>query len=253
MVPALFPEEEKDGMISPLDDEMRKQKLPETKEFRWNYFVNRCRENLHIILAMSPAGDTLRVRCRNFPGLISNTNVDWFFSWPEDALTAVAENFMGEIELEEDERTKVIEHLVMVHLSVQKYSEDFKAIYKRNNYSTPKNYLDFINNYISFLKGKRKTFDNLVRRLEGGLATLAKATADTTELSIVLAEKNKIIGEKTVVVNQIIADITEKSEIAEVQAKAATIKKEELDKQAVVIAREDAAATKALEEAIPAL
>jgi len=107
MVPALFPEEEKDGLIGPLDEEMRKQKLPETKEFRWNYFVNKCRENLHIILAMSPAGDTLRVRCRNFPGLISNTNVDWFFPWPEDALTAVADNFMGAVALEDDERDKV--------------------------------------------------------------------------------------------------------------------------------------------------
>jgi dynein heavy chain len=108
MVPALFPEEEKDGLIQPLDEEMRKQKLPETKEFRWGYYVNRSRENLHIILAMSPAGDTLRVRCRNFPGLITNTNCDWFFSWPEDALTAVAENFMGEVELEAEEREKVI-------------------------------------------------------------------------------------------------------------------------------------------------
>jgi len=53
---------------------------------------------------MSPAGDTLRTRCRNFPGLISNTNIDWFFPWPEDALTAVAENFMGNVELQEDER-----------------------------------------------------------------------------------------------------------------------------------------------------
>jgi dynein heavy chain len=56
---------------------------------------------------MSPAGDTLRVRCRNFPGLISNTNVDWFFPWPEDALTAVASNFMGAVPLEDDERDKV--------------------------------------------------------------------------------------------------------------------------------------------------
>jgi len=107
MVPALFPEEEKDGMIGPLDEEMRKQKLPETKEFRWGYFVNRARENLHIILAMSPAGDQLRIRCRNFPGLISNTNVDWFFPWPEDALTAVATNFMGEVALEAEEKEKV--------------------------------------------------------------------------------------------------------------------------------------------------
>jgi dynein heavy chain len=68
---------------------------------------------------MSPAGDTLRLRCRNFPGLISNTNVDWFFSWPEDALTAVAENFMGNVALEADQKLKVTQHIVMVHLSVQ--------------------------------------------------------------------------------------------------------------------------------------
>ena len=47
----------------------------------------------------------------------------------------------------------------MVHLSVQEYSEEFKAVYKRNNFSTPKNYLDFINNYIAFLKDKRKLMD----------------------------------------------------------------------------------------------
>ena len=141
----------------------------------------------------------------------------------------------------------------MVHLSVQKYSADFKAIYKRSNYSTPKNYLDFINNYIAFLKGKRRSFDAMVRRLEGGLATLAKATADTTALSKVLAEKNKVIGEKAVVVNAAIAEIAEKSEVAGVKAKAAAAKKAELAEQAVIIEREDAAATKALEAAIPAL
>jgi dynein heavy chain len=82
MVPGLFPEEEKEGLISPLDKEMRAKKLPETKEFRWSFFINRCRENMHIIMAMSPAGDTLRLRCRNFPGLVSNTSIDWFFPWP---------------------------------------------------------------------------------------------------------------------------------------------------------------------------
>lgn len=72
--------------------------------------------------------------------------------------------------------------------------------------------------------------ENMVNRLEGGLATLSKAQQDTKELSEVLAEKNKIIGEKAVVVNAIIKDITEKSEIAGVQQAAAGKKKEELDK-----------------------
>jgi dynein heavy chain len=57
----------------------------------------------------------------------------------------------------------------MVHLSVQKYSVEFKSIYKRNNFSTPKNYLDFISNYIAFLRDKRKLYTGLVQRLDGGL------------------------------------------------------------------------------------
>jgi dynein heavy chain, axonemal len=253
IVPGLFPEEEKDGLINPLDEEMRKQKLPETKEFRWNYFVSRARENLHIVLAMSPAGDTLRIRCRNFPGLISNTTVDWFFPWPEDALTAVAENFMGSVQLEEEEKKKVTEHLVMVHLSVQTFSTEFKTVYKRNNFSTPKNYLDFIKNYMTFLSDKRRLFDSMVRRLEGGLTTLAKAQKDTEILSKELEVQNAEIAKKQIVVQELIDDITQKSEVAAVQQKEAAEKKAYLDKQSVIIAKEEKEAAIALEEAIPAL
>lgn len=118
MVPALFPEEEKDGLTSQVEDEMRKQGLPDQKEFRWQYFVNKCRDNLHIVLAMSPAGDTLRIRCRNFPGLVSNTSIDWFFPWPEDALAAVASYFLISVELDDENRQPVTDHIVLIHQSV---------------------------------------------------------------------------------------------------------------------------------------
>jgi dynein heavy chain len=38
------------------------------KESIWQYFVTKCSINLHVVLCMSPTGDTLRTRCRNFPG-----------------------------------------------------------------------------------------------------------------------------------------------------------------------------------------
>jgi len=141
----------------------------------------------------------------------------------------------------------------MVHLSVQKYSADFKAIYKRNNFSTPKNYLDFIKNYMSFLSQKRRNMDNMVRRLEGGLKTLAKASEDTLELSKTLEIQNAEIAKKSIIVGELIVDITKKSEIAAVQQKEAAEKKDQLDKQSVIIAKEEAEAAIALEEAIPAL
>ena len=52
----------------------------------FNFFVNRCRENLHLILAFSPIGDTFRNRMRKFPSLINCCTIDWFQAWPDDAL-----------------------------------------------------------------------------------------------------------------------------------------------------------------------
>ena len=46
---------------------------------------------------MSPVGDTLRTRCRNFPGLVNNTSIDWFTAWPRQALHAVASQFLAEV------------------------------------------------------------------------------------------------------------------------------------------------------------
>ena len=141
----------------------------------------------------------------------------------------------------------------MIHLSVQKYSEDFEAIYKRKNFSTPKNYLDFIANYMQFLEQNRKKLTNAVVRLEGGLTTLAKAQEDTQILKEELAVQNAEIAEKKAIVEELLADIAQKSEIAGRQQKIATEKKKELDIAAVEIAKESAIADEKLKEAEPAV
>ena len=251
MVPSLFPEEEKDGLCSPLDAEMRRKKLPETKDFRWNYFVTRARENLHICLCMSPAGDSLRIRCRSFPGLVSNTQIDWFFPWPEDALSDVATHFLKDVPIDKELFPKIIDHITMIHISVQKYSSDFDTIYKRKNYSTPKNYLDFIKNYMKFLGDKRKSIDMSVTRLEGGLATLAKAAEDTAVLQEELAIQDADIAEKKIVVEEMIANINAKTEVASKQEVDATEMKNFLEEKNKEITIKKAEADLALEEAEP--
>ena len=42
------------------------------------FFVNRCQENLHLIIAFSPIGDAFRNRLRQFPSLINCCTIDWF-------------------------------------------------------------------------------------------------------------------------------------------------------------------------------
>lgn len=68
-----------------------------TRESVWSYFIKKSAGNLHIVLCMSPIGEVLKTRCRNFPGLVNNTSIDWFTAWPKQALHAVASQFLAEV------------------------------------------------------------------------------------------------------------------------------------------------------------
>lgn len=41
-------------------------------------FVDRVRDQLHVVLAMSPIGDAFRTRLRMFPSLVNCCTIDWF-------------------------------------------------------------------------------------------------------------------------------------------------------------------------------
>lgn len=89
MVPALYNDSEKEGLISSIRAELAQQGLPDSRDACWAAFVDKVRSNLHVVLAMSPVGDTLRSHCRNFPGLVNNTVIDWFEPWPEQVRGAL--------------------------------------------------------------------------------------------------------------------------------------------------------------------
>ena len=44
----------------------------------FNMFIDRVRQQLHVVLAMSPIGDTFRTRLRMFPSLVNCCTIDWF-------------------------------------------------------------------------------------------------------------------------------------------------------------------------------
>lgn len=56
----------------------------------------------------------------------------------------MATHFINDVDLKDELKPKVIDHFVMIHQSIQQYSDDFMNVYKRKNYSTPKNFLDFL-------------------------------------------------------------------------------------------------------------
>ena len=214
MVPALYEQDEKDALCNTVRTECRHAGLAETPDNLWNYYVNKCRNNLHIVLAMSPSGSKLRLRCRNFPGLVSNAVIDWFFPWPADALQKVAEFFLSDEPLPEDHRQSVIQHLVYTHQSVTTAATRFAEELRRFYYVTPKNYLDFISNYRIQLSVNSKRITQSTKRLEGGLQKLIEAASAVDRMKVVLTEKKVVVDAKTADVQALIAVIQEKSAIA---------------------------------------
>lgn len=82
-----------------LSKEMEKSGLPATLEAVYNFLIQRVRENLHVVLCMSPIGDAFRNRLRQYPALINCTTIDWFLEWPKEALLEVGNKFLVNLDL----------------------------------------------------------------------------------------------------------------------------------------------------------
>ncbi|XP_076108254.1 dynein axonemal heavy chain 10-like isoform X2 [Mytilus galloprovincialis] len=255
MVPALYADDEKEAILSGIRDEAVKAGTPHAREMIWGYFVQKCSNNLHVVLAMSPVGDALRTRCRNFPGLVNNANIDWFFPWPEQALYAVASVFISpENQLIPDEhRSAVVSHIVMVHQAVGSYSKLFLQRLRRNNYVTPKNYLDFVNSYLKLLESQDKYILSQCDRLTGGLQKIFEASEQLTVLNDRLAVQKVAVAESTEACEKMLGEISSGTVMATEKKKMAEEKATEIAEQSKVIAVEKKDAEDSLAEALPAL
>ena len=103
-VPNIFPNDEKSAICEAVGkfakEEFGKHVFESMDPVAmYAYFIKRVRTNLHVCLAFSPIGAAFRDRLRKFPSLINCCAIDWFTSWPEDALDAVAKKFLKEVHI----------------------------------------------------------------------------------------------------------------------------------------------------------
>lgn len=91
LMPAgLMPKDELDMIINDIRPIMKAAQpgVPDTWDNLYAFFLNRVRDNLHVMLCFSPVGNKFSTRAQHFPGLINGCTIDWFLPWPEEALTS---------------------------------------------------------------------------------------------------------------------------------------------------------------------
>eukprot|EP00040_Diaphanoeca_grandis_P037927 m.251570 g.251570 ORF g.251570 m.251570 type:complete len:3992 (+) comp33898_c0_seq1:283-12258(+) len=148
----------------------------------YNFFVGVCRDNMHLVLGMSPIGATLRTRLRQFPSLVNCCTIDWFQAWPQDALKVVAESFTESVELEDNERAVVVSLCQQFQSSVQSLALKFRATEGRTVYVTPTSYLELIKSFKDLLQAKRDEILGAKDQYVNGLGQLAFAESSVESM-----------------------------------------------------------------------
>ncbi|MCI4377271.1 hypothetical protein PGIGA_G00201730 [Pangasianodon gigas] len=254
-VPNLYKSDEFEEIQSALTESARKDNVSETPDSMFNYLIERVRNNLHIVLCMSPIGDPFRNRIRQYPALVNCTTIDWFSEWPKDALLEVAERYLDGLTLgnEEGIQTKVACIFVTMHQSVVQFSQRMKLELKRHNYVTPTNYLELVSGYKKLLAEKRSELGEQVSKLRNGLFKIDETRSKVEAMSVELEDAKKKVAEFQKQCEEYLVVIVQQKREADEQQKAVSAHSEKIaaeEKKCKAMADN---AQRDLDEALPAL
>ncbi|VDK33899.1 unnamed protein product [Taenia asiatica] len=212
-IPDLFADDEVEEIISAVQSETKAAGILDTRENCWQFFINKVRRTLKVILCFSPVGPKLRMRARRFPALVNCTTIDWFHEWPEEALLSVSRRFVSEISLLDPALHEPISTFMShVHKTVNDVSRDYLNYERRYNYTTPKSFLEQIHLYENMLNRRDKEIRGKITRLENGLQKLESTAQQVDNLKAKLATQEVELAEKNEDANKLLAIVSAETE-----------------------------------------
>ncbi|XP_026741703.1 dynein heavy chain 12, axonemal [Trichoplusia ni] len=199
------------------------------------FFVGRCKAKLHIVLCFSPIGSAFRTRLRLYPSLVNCCTIDWYDSWPEDALEMVAHYYMVKVNVPDKVKQSAVIACKQFHVDARTISIDFYNNYGRRTYITSASYLDLIKSFTALTNKRQRELRTAKLRYMNGLDKLGQAADAVTimqrdlnalkpQLMIMAAKSAKMMEEiatETAIADKAAAQVREDQKVANVQAAAA--------------------------------
>jgi len=254
-VPGLFAKDEMMAMTADLRLDFLRDRpgQEETSDNLKQYFTDCVRDNLHIVLCMSPMNHKFPLRARKFPALFSAPTIDWFLPWPEEALVSVSQGFIKDFPLECDDATKqsVMTHMGMVHKMVMEVADQYFRSMRRQVYQTPKSYLSFIAAYKKMYESKLRALKEKEGRVKLGLDKLIQGAEDVEAMKVVLAKEQEKLEKATIDTNRMLRVLEGSSAEAKQEGGQVAEIKAKCEEDAARISAERASCEKDLAKAQP--
>ncbi|XP_044939241.1 dynein axonemal heavy chain 2 isoform X6 [Mustela putorius furo] len=254
-VPNLYKADEFEEIQTLIMEQAKAEQVSPSSDSLFTYLIERVRDNLHIILCLSPVGDPFRNWIRQYPALVNCTTINWFSEWPREALLEVAEKYLVGVDLgtQENIHRKVAKIFVTMHWSVARYSQKMLLELRRHNYVTPTNYLELVSGYKRLLGEKREELLDQANKLRTGLFKIDETREKVEVMSLELEDAKKKVAEFQKQCEEYLVIIVQQKREADEQQKAVTANSEKIAVEEVKCQALADNAQKDLEEALPAL
>ena len=254
-VPGLFSKEEYMSMSADMRPAFLRERpgLEETPENMKQFFIDTVRDNLHLVLCMSPLNPKFAMRARKFPGLVSGPTIDWFLPWPKEALVSVSQGLIKDfpIECTLEVKESLMVHMGMVHKMVTDVCDEYFLKMRRSVYQTPKSYFSFIQNFKALYSMKLKELQIKEERVNLGLHKLTQGAKDVEAMKVVLAEEQRKLEIATLETNKMLASLEISSVEAQKEGDQVSSIKVKCEEDAARIAAEKCACEQDLAKAQP--
>jgi dynein heavy chain len=284
-VPGLFAKDEIMAITADLRNPFLKARpnMEDSQDNLKQFFTDLVRDNLHMVLCMSPIDPRFPERARKFPGLINGPTIDWFLPWPKEALVAVSQGLLGSswhaetdeskhgrkeaikaklapqkpvrgpyvMRCDDDIKQNMMQHMGSVHAMVTEVCEEYLAQFRRTVYQTPKSYLSFLDAYKQMYELKIDELEEKEENVTIGLQKLIKGAEDVEAMKIVLAAEDIKLAKATEDTNKMLASLEVNAATANKEAEQVATIKAKCEADATRIAGEKAACEKDLAKAQP--
>lgn len=197
-VASAFSAEDKNALLDSIGMDFPNETGHLSAPEKFEFFLARCRQNLHLSLCFSPVEKQFRARLRNFPSLINCSSFDWFLEWPKEALRSVALTVVGPRMESPDSLKQVSGVFVQMHQDAKQLSSRLQQELRRHYYVTPTSYLELLHLFQAILAARTASTSEDIGRYEIGVEKLRNSRAEVQKMKQAILEMEPKLKQATI-------------------------------------------------------